>query len=247
VRCQIIAELATNHGGNLQTAKDLISAAADHGADWVKTQTYDIRHLSPADQQYEWFKQSQLSQGDQEALKTHAEARGVRYLTTVFHPDLIPQVKALGCDTVKIGSGESQDLALVTAAQESFKTVFVSVGLDVYAPVDGCKVFACVSQYPAPPVLTFREYMHHGWSDHCVGLDVAKMAVSRGAHYVEKHFSMIGWSRHCAWDMSPGQLAELRRWARLVEKAMSPSVPDMAEARAKYVGRWRYQPEAAVV
>ena len=36
----IIAEMSANHGGNMQTAKKIIKAAKDSGADCIKIQTY---------------------------------------------------------------------------------------------------------------------------------------------------------------------------------------------------------------
>ena len=39
-RCYIIAEIGNNHNGNKETAKELIKAAADSGADAVKFQTF---------------------------------------------------------------------------------------------------------------------------------------------------------------------------------------------------------------
>ena len=45
MRTQIVAELASNHGGQWDIAEVMIQSAADHGADWVKVQLYDGRGL----------------------------------------------------------------------------------------------------------------------------------------------------------------------------------------------------------
>src|SRR5687768_3271488 len=59
-RAQIIAEVASNHGGDLQLAKQFIRAAAEHGADIVKFQSWQARHMSKTDAQYDWFEKSEL-------------------------------------------------------------------------------------------------------------------------------------------------------------------------------------------
>ena len=49
-RTQIILEVASNHNGDLDTARELIAAAAEVGADYVKFQSYQSRTLVGADE-----------------------------------------------------------------------------------------------------------------------------------------------------------------------------------------------------
>ena len=44
---KIIAEIGWNHMGKLELAKKMILSAKNNGADYVKTQIFDIKSLKP--------------------------------------------------------------------------------------------------------------------------------------------------------------------------------------------------------
>lgn len=235
MRCQLIAELATGHGGDLQLAKDMISSAAENGADIVKTQAYQITHLRPSDPQYDWFNQCELKPEDHQALMAHAKACGVEYLTTAFHVEDLELVKNLGCFAVKIGSGEGST-ALVDVALVHFLTVFASLAWGripewrKYRTEERPIIwFSTVPLYPMPIECYAAVERQDGWSDHAVGIDVAKMAIAQGAKYVEKHFQLPGRGRQQSHNMEPQDLKELRRWAEVCAQALDGS---------KFEGRW---------
>lgn len=230
MRCKIIAELATNHGGDIALAKDMITAAADAGADIVKTQAYNVEHLRRSDPQYEWFLQSQLSFEDHDKLMNHAQHCGVEYLTTAYHIDDLDLVERLGLSAVKIGSGEGRT-ELVKHASTRVETVYASLPWGLESDHHAANViwFATVPLYPTPPEAYAACKHHHGWSDHCVGLDIAKFAIAHGVAFVEKHFQIDGRGRNQPWNMNADDVRELRRWA---------DVCVLAEFGTKYEGRW---------
>lgn len=230
MRATIIAELATNHGGDVSLAKDMIRAAADAGADVVKTQAYQVQHLRPTDPQYAWFQQCELSDIAHETLMEIAARCGMQYLSTAFHVDDLHRLHRLGLTAVKIGSGEGRT-ALVTAAARIFETVYATLPWGV-GTIEGAKhviFFATVPLYPMPPECYARIKRHLGWSDHAIGIDVAKIAIAHGAQYLEKHFEIEGQGRNQPWNMRAAEVTELRRWAE---------VCDQANAGTKYEGRW---------
>lgn len=233
-RCQLIAELATNHGGDVQLAKDMISAAAEAGADIVKTQGYQITHLKPTDPQYDWMRQCELSEADHVRLKVHAEACGVQYLSTAYHVEDLALLRRVGLTAVKLGSGEG--MRLVRAALDaSFSRVYVSLpwgraDAEYMPPGPDVTVFATVPLYPMPPECYARCHRQSAWSDHAIGLTVAKIAIASGVRYVEKHFHLVGKGcREQPWNMAPEDVQELALWARECVQAMSGT---------KYEGRW---------
>jgi sialic acid synthase SpsE len=60
-RTQLIAELASSHGGDVALASDMIRVFADAGADWVKLQLYDAACLADSDPQKAWLTQAQVT------------------------------------------------------------------------------------------------------------------------------------------------------------------------------------------
>ena len=236
-RCLLIAELATNHGGDLSLAKSMIDAAVQYGADIVKTQGYQIRHLSKLDQQYAWFQQAELSDDAHKMLKDYAEDQGVRYLSTGYTVSDLYRLSRLGLDAVKIGSGEG--LSLWPAARLLFRTAYLSLpwGMEAEGAESPestahctCHVMAAVPLYPAPAEAWSRVEQRAGYSDHHVGMTVAHIAIANGASILEKHFHLPGRGRNQAWNMDPDDLATLRQWADAVHQAT---------AGTAYEGRWK--------
>ena len=252
-RCILIAELATNHAGDMALAKAMIQAAAAAGADIVKTQGYQIEHLSHADPQYDWFRQAALSDDDHRMLATYAEAQGVRYLSTGYTVSDIVRLHWLGQRMIKIGSGEGLALLEDTLAWD-FTDIYLSLawgGVDrhvqqalfdyrdrygmsveeTHALASRVHPLATVPLYPAPIETYARVLASHGegYSDHHVGLDVAKLAIAQGAPVLEKHFQIDGRGRNQAWNMNADGLAELRRWATVCAIAIDGTA---------FGGRW---------
>ena len=253
MRTHIIAELASNHGGDLALACDLISAAADAGADWVKVQAYRPECLRLGDPQRDWLTQSALTPNGLEQLKAHADSRGVKFLASVFDRHSAWHVRSLGCSAVKLGSGEVgrsmlwQDLEVF-----GFSTVFYGCGLssEWRFPWPGAVITqACVpmygvSQYPTPELrastvlkrMVMRGPLPWGWSDHCYTLKTCQEAMEFGATYVERHIAFPDRGRCQDWDSHPTAFKTLRRYA---EACAWEGTEAHSSARSQFVGRWK--------
>src|SRR5688572_2204883 len=103
---EIIGEVASNHGGSVELAKEFIKRFAPY-CDTVKFQATRVSHLRPQDPQFAWFTQAELSDDDFFSLKDECEREGVGFLLTINHQDEVDLVERLGCRRVKIGSGEA--------------------------------------------------------------------------------------------------------------------------------------------
>ena len=113
-RVLVIAEAGVNHDGSLQTARELIDAAADAGADAVKFQTFRadalVRREAPkatyqraqpggADEsQHEMLRRLELPQRSHAELIERARRRGLRFLSTPF------DIESLGFLVEQLGS-----------------------------------------------------------------------------------------------------------------------------------------------
>lgn len=213
---ELIAEVSTNHGGDLALAKAFISRFAEAGADWVKFQTTRVRHLRRDDPQYDWFTRAELSDDAHAELIEACRDAGTQFLTTIFHEDEIPLVRRLGLTTIKVGSGESADPRFMDAVQSAgFARVMASDGLG-----DACGLsldrLRCITRYPAPHGLVPDRFgeRYQGWSDHCVGLESCHVAIVRGARIIEKHVCLPDQARPVrAFEASVEDFRTLRAFA----------------------------------
>lgn len=238
-KVELIAEVSTNAGGSLSLAKEFIQRFAEAGATWVKFQSFKVRHLRADDPQTEWFRRAELSDDDHHELKAACEAAGTKFLTTVYHPDEVPFLASLGLAAIKIGSGEGFDNGLFIAASGSFTRVIRSVHLvgklgwyDVVKDLRG-EILGCVTRYPASEracletITRIGYYGIVGYSDHAIGLDMAKWAIESGARIIEKHVSLPNQARPVkAYEATVEEFRQLRQFAD-------------DDPQAKFIGRWQ--------
>ena len=242
MRVELIAECATNHGGSVDLATEFIWRFAEAGADWIKFQTTRVQHLRPDDPQYAWFQRAELSDEAHHQLKAECDKAGVKFLTTVYHPAEVPFVRSV-CDVVKIGSGEAHEIRLGKAVREAaFRRVLVATGLTpahrtpYHKTQSGVTFLACVTRYPCPSYYAVRAYGNDspyleadcwGWSDHCEGLDGARLAIGHGARIIEKHVCLPHQARPIRpWEATVEQFQELRAFAD--------------DDPTRFIGRWQH-------
>lgn len=261
MKAQIIAEVASNHGGDLRLAREFIHAAAENGADFVKFQSWQAKRMRSDDPQHAWFVQSELSDDAHAELIEECKARGIRFLTTAFDVDRVDFLASLQMPVVKVGSADTASYALLRALRARFPHVILSTGMATDEEVrEAAKILASgpftlmhtVSLYPTPVERASLRRMHWlrtlassvGYSDHTVGLEAPKVAIAMGAEYVEKHFCLgrTGPGRVMDWDMTPADLAELARFAGEVEvlggNDQFALLPDLQVARRRFIGRF---------
>ena len=167
---ELIAEVATNHGGCLDLAKEFIWRFAEAGADWVKFQHTRVKHLRPDDPQHAWFQRAEFSCDQFAELKAECERAGTNFLTTVYNPQDVPEVVGLGVEAIKIGSGEAREVDLAFAiVRAGVKRALVGCGLlrqREQAAIAGHSLridyLHCVTRYPCPPALARHAYMPWG-------------------------------------------------------------------------------------
>ena len=260
---KIIAEVASNHGGDMELAKEMVRAASEAGADYFKVQSWQARTLRDreADPQYQWFIKAELSDEDHYELMEECRKNGIQFLTTYFDAGRASFLDRLGIKEIKIGSPDLSSRRMLLALKDNCEHIIISTGLALAEEVgeaaqllSGVKLtlMHCVSMYPVPPEkvnLRRMDWLRQftpsvGYSDHCVGIEAVKLAIARGANYVEKHFS-LGEKRGCRyspWDATPQELTEVVDFAESCQLMLGEGSNDHAEevlqARERYIGRW---------
>jgi sialic acid synthase SpsE len=238
---ELIAELATNHGGSLVLAKKFIQRFAEAGADYVKFQHTRVAHLSKTDPQYAWFQKAEFSLEQFAELKETCEQAGTKFLTTVYHHTDVPDVASLGLEAVKIGSGEAHEESLAAAiGSAGFKRVIVGCGLTspFSSPFrvlnynnQSVEFLRCVTRYPCPSAMAIAAYGpqpdYEGWSDHATGLAACQLAILHGAAVIEKHVMLPNQARGPKpYEATVAEFAQLRAFAD--------------EDPARFRGRWQH-------
>ncbi len=175
----IIAEAGVNHNGDLETACQLVAAAAAAGADMVKFQTFNARKLVTSDAakaayqiettgrgegQLEMIQKLELSSDHHRILIDECRSHGVRFFSTAFDAESFDMLLAMGLDQVKIPSGELTNLPLLRHMTRYGLPVMLSTGMATLGEVEAAldvierngtprnliTVLHCTTEYPAP-------------------------------------------------------------------------------------------------
>lgn len=179
-RTIIIAEAGVNHNGDIEIAKDLIKAAAEAGADYIKFQTfktkslvsknalkadYQIKNTEQGDNtQFEMLKRLELSEDSHYLLKEFCEANYIKFLSTGFDLGSLQFLNDFGIDVFKIPSGEITNLPYIRKIAEFKKPVILSTGMADMEEVEDAfnvliskgvhkgniTILHCNTEYPTP-------------------------------------------------------------------------------------------------
>lgn len=174
----IIAEAGVNHNGSPGTARKLIDAAAQAGADAIKFQTFKaertvVRHTGMAryqmkntveETQIEMLSRLELREEEHEKLFDYCRDRRIGFLSSAFDAESITVLVKLGVDVLKVPSGEITDLPYLREVGRFRKRVLLSTGmsdmeeigkaLDVLTGAgtrkENITVLHCNTSYPTP-------------------------------------------------------------------------------------------------
>lgn len=213
----VIAEVGSNHCGDVDLARQTLLAAAESGADVVKFQMYDpeklveptapvLSYITQSHRsQRERFRSLSLPRGVFVELADLARQAGVGFLVTPFDEDAVDFLDSL-VPAFKVASGDLTNLRLLKAVASRGKPVLLSTGMATLeeidrataeVPKDRLVLLHCIGAYPTPDeevnletirLLRDRFRVPVGWSDHTHDCVAAVAAVAVGAQLVEKHF-----------------------------------------------------------
>jgi sialic acid synthase SpsE len=225
---EIIAEIGMNHEGNFDLAYELIRQAKLAGADVAKFQ-------------FGWRdKPGEINQIDAERaiqLREWCDYLGIEMLASVINDGALDLVQEAKLTRMKVASRtviDRPDLAeqVIALGKETFVSLGMWEGEDwpFGPPSDKLHYIWCRSKYPTYPrdmVSVPDRYSsdaYYGYSDHCHGVSACMLAISRGAQYVEKHFTLNKSSqviRDHTLSATPDELQQLSLLGREVAKLVT--------------------------
>lgn len=170
----VIAEAGSNHDGDFGQATKLIEVAAASGADAVKFQLFEARHLYPencgvveladgAQDFYELISDLEMPREWVPKLGDIGRRCGIDVLYTPFDTAAVDLLIENESPALKVASPELSHLPLLRHIGRTGQPTILSTGMSTLADIDessaqlrrsGCRdlaVLHCVTAYPCPP------------------------------------------------------------------------------------------------
>lgn len=158
----VIAEIGINHEGSLQTAFEMVDAAARAGVEVVKHQTHIVAdEMSGAAKKvipgnatvsiYDIMERCSLNEKEEQQLKDYVESKGMFFISTPFSRAAADRLQKMDVIAYKIGSGECNNYPLLEHIAQFGKPVILSTGMNTIESVS--KAIAIFNTYKIPVAL----------------------------------------------------------------------------------------------
>ena len=173
----IIAEAGVNHNGDLGRARDMVAAAAEAGADYIKFQGFRADEIVTANaktaayqavntglrKQHRLLRSLEIPLDEMAILAEECRSRAIRFLCTPFDVSMTGDLIDMGMDRIKVASGELTNTPALSRFAGFGLPVILSTGMATIDEVDTAvaalrdggagdiTLLHCTSLYPAPP------------------------------------------------------------------------------------------------
>jgi len=142
--CYVIAEMSANHCGEIGRALEIVYAAAESGADCIKTQTYTADTITMKSSSEYFVIEDGLWKGEnlynlyqkaytpwdwQPRIMEEAKKVGLDFLSTPFDNTAVDFLEQIGVEFYKISSFELVDIPLLKYVAHTGKPIILSTGM----------------------------------------------------------------------------------------------------------------------
>lgn len=219
-RTFVIAEIGQNHQGDIDVAKKMIVAAKSIGADCVKFQKSCLHEKFTAsalnrsyDSENSWGRTYgehktylEFTIEQYKALQEFASELDIIFTASAMDIQSLQDLNTLNVPVIKIGSGDANNVPLLTTAAKYSTPLFISTGMQSEQMIEQIVeimqshgkenycILHCVSSYPTEPRdvgLGMLDYYRKkfpgicvGYSGHEQGIAISVAAVLLGAKVV---------------------------------------------------------------
>lgn len=249
----MIAEIGQAHEGSLGLAHSYIDALASSDVNAIKFQVHIAEAESSIYEPFrttfsyedpsrmDYWKRMEFSEEEWAGLKAHCEMKNLDFIASPFSISAVGLLERIGVSTIKIGSGEMNNLLLLSAAANMADRLILSSGMSSLSELDSAiamlknkcslSLLQCTSSYPTGPhqwglnvitVLKDRYQIPIGFSDHSGDIFASLAAVASGAEILEFHvtFDQRMFGPDSTSSVSIDQVKQLVKGVRQIETAM---------------------------
>ena len=178
----------------------------------VEMAEYQKANIESKESQFEMLKELELPSEWHFELKEYAEKLGLVFFSTMEDKESVDfLIKDLKIPLIKVGSGDLTNYPLLKYTAKFDIPMVLSTGMATLSEIDeavrvvlnegndNIVLLQCTTQYPCPyedvnlrAMQGLKEAFKTivGFSDHSLGIECAVAAVSLGAKYIEKHFTL---------------------------------------------------------
>ncbi len=195
-RVKIIAEVHPQFMGSMTELERMIIQCKLNGADYVKVQLYSsLKLFNNEDRKFLEFSRDEFLR-----ISDYSKKIGIKLFASIFDEEKIDWCEEAEVDLYKIASRTVvDDIKLCEKILNLDKKVIISLGMYDFKknalPFSSENIIYlyCVSKYPTPlteiDMPDFENSFFSGFSDHTIGIGASLYAISKGAEYIEKHYS----------------------------------------------------------
>ena len=255
----IIAEIGSNHNRDLNIAKESVYAAAESGADAVKTQFLNVeeQYFNPSQEIIDLHRKIDMDEEWHAELKACCDSEGILFLASPTYLRAVDMLEEMGVDLYKLASAQAGTFPrIVEKVASTGKPIILSSGIVSYGELEKAVrlieskgnndyiILHCNSIYPCPPdkvnLPLIRTYIEMfgcpvGFSDHTLDISIPAAAVALGASVIEKHFILDKKiiTPDSEFSLDPRQFSQMVRGIRDVEKALTGHARTIIEPEEK--------------
>lgn len=208
----------------------------------AKKAPYQLRTNGFKRSQFGMLKRLELGYDEFQKLKRYCDLRGIEFISTPYDIESVRFLNDIGVNRFKVASADLINKPLIEAVARTKKQIILSIGMATLGEVSRTITFLntianknivllhCTTNYPASygqvnmnvlRMLKDKFCLPIGYSDHTPGIEISIMAVSLGAEFIEKHFTLSHKMKgpdHSA-SLEPDELVKMIKAIRNVEEA----------------------------
>lgn len=216
----LIGEIGLSHEGSLGIALNMVKNAKESGLDAIKFQMHDAGAESTSFETFRvpafpqdvsrsaYWERTSFTEEQWVHIIEYCASLQIQFLCTPFSVDSAVKLKNLGCDWIKIGSGDANNFELIEYCKTHFEKVLVSTGMSFEIEIESLVdyfqgslsklvLMHCVSMYPTPLEKLGMSYVAElkkhgvelGVSDHTGNKHAIMVGITQNISFLEFHLA----------------------------------------------------------